>query len=186
MHQPWAWQASTTAGLRTWIGLCLGALLTAVGVMGASPAHAHTSLVGSFPADQATLDREPSQVSLTFDEPIGQPAFVVVTAPDGSSVNRGEVVVADNRVSAVIEATGMAGRYTVAFRVTSSDGHTLSDELSYTVSTGRSVPAGAVTDSAGSSGSLFHDTHIVHFALAGAGVLGALFVLYGPRRRRRG
>lgn len=166
--------------------LCLGLLLGVGSVLaGGGSAQAHTSLVSSSPADQSTLEEEPTRVSLDFDESLGQPAFVVVTAPDGTTVSRDDPAVADTRVSAAIRATGLAGEYTVAFRVVSTDDHTFSDELTYTVSSGRTASASATADSSGSSTSFFSEPHGVHLVLAGGGALTALFVLYGPLRRRR-
>ncbi len=185
------WQIGNTAPGRMRVTGCLSAWLLGVllgigAVLAGNPAQAHTSLVSSSPADQSTLAAEPTRVSLDFDEPLGRPAFVVVTAPDGTTVSREDPEVAGTRVSSAIEATGLAGQYTVAFRVVSTDGHTLSDELTYTVSSGHAASASAVSDSSDKSTGFFSEPHGFHLVLAGGGgALTALFVLYRPLRRRR-
>lgn len=178
--------ASAIVAVRTWIGLGLLALLASLTwLLAASPAGAHTSLIESSPADQATIEQEPARLSLSFDEPLGQPAFIVVTAPDGTTATTAEPEISGNRVSAQVESTGLAGDYTFAFRVVSADGHTFTDELSYTVLSGRTVSPGTVPEQ-DSSTWLMRGSQVPHFVLAAMGGLGALFVLYGPSRRRRG
>lgn len=61
----------------------LAALLTALNLgVGQSPASAHAALVDSSPQDGSSVAAEPTSVTLTFADILGQPAYVVVIAPD--------------------------------------------------------------------------------------------------------
>lgn len=107
--------------------LCLPALLLAAG-----PASAHAGLLDSDPADGARLERAPQQVTLSFNEDIQRPAYVVVRA-GGEEVASGEAEVAGPRVTAAVPADAAAGEWSVAFRVVSTDGHPVTGELGFTV-----------------------------------------------------
>jgi methionine-rich copper-binding protein CopC len=101
------------------------------------PAAAHTTLVSSSPEAGATLPRLPTEVDLVFSEEVQAPAYVVVTAPDGSRVTSGKPRVDAETVRQPL-ATGPAGDYTVAYRVVSEDGHPVTGELTFTVAGGGS------------------------------------------------
>ena len=93
------------------------ALLTAVA--GATPALAHNVLVSSGPADGATLDTAPDQVSFTFDQPIQNfdPALKVF-GPNGNDFTTAAPTVEGTTISAPL-AAGPAGDYRAAFRIVS-------------------------------------------------------------------
>jgi methionine-rich copper-binding protein CopC len=97
----------------------------------AAPAWAHTGLVRASPADGAMVTRPPEQVRLEFDGSI-QPEFVtvVVTAPDGRQAQQGDSQVQGRTVVQPL-AVLAAGRYRVAYRVLSADGHPVARELSF-------------------------------------------------------
>lgn len=107
--------------------LCLPALLLAAG-----PASAHAGLLDSDPADGATLEGAPRQVTLSFNEDIQRPAYVVVRAA-GEEVASGEAEVSGPRVTASVPADAAPGEWSVAFRVVSTDGHPVTGELGFTV-----------------------------------------------------
>ncbi len=69
------------------------------------------------------------------------PAYVIVTAPDGSSVASGTP-----RVDGVLVRQGLTegpdGAYTMAFRAVSEDGHPVTGEITFTV--GTASPAGSL------------------------------------------
>ncbi|PWJ53131.1 hypothetical protein SAMN06264364_11426 [Quadrisphaera granulorum] len=101
----------------------------------ALPAQAHDRLESSAPADGAVLDIAPTSVVLTFSAPpIGLGAKVVVTGPDGAVVSSGDPRVVDRTVTEDLAGDLPAGQYRVEWRVTSSDGHPVSGELTYTAS----------------------------------------------------
>ncbi|GAB3069494.1 copper resistance CopC family protein [Pedococcus soli] len=111
--------------------------LVAAGTVGlalAPSAQAHARVRSTVPAAGATLTTAPQEVVLTFNEPpIGVGAVVRVEAPDGRVVSVGAVRVVDDEVHQTL-ADGLArGAYHVAWRVTSDDGHPVSDEFAFTV-----------------------------------------------------
>ena len=153
--------------------------------IGASPAHAHSALVSSTPEDGARLEREPTSVRLTFDDSLREPAYVVVSAPDGRRISHATPQVLDNRVIEPVTRAGQRGTYTVAYRVVSVDGHAVSGELSYTVASGRRVEDATATGpvSAHSHGS-FWTGHWPYVILAVGGA--ALAFVSVPKWRHRG
>jgi methionine-rich copper-binding protein CopC len=104
--------------------------LAAAGVAGgASAASAHATLESTSPRAGAVVQAPLGAVRLTFDEAVGRPAFIAVTGPQGR-VDTGETSVNEAVVSVGLKDSLPAGRYTVAFRVVSDDGHPV--ESSYT------------------------------------------------------
>jgi copper resistance protein C len=102
---------------------------------GASPASAHNTLIATNPADQVTVQSAPQAVVLTFDEPaIAMGTQVVVTGPSGQ-VQQGQPRLADNAITEDLQPGAPAGAYTVAWRVTSADGHPVSGTFSFRAKT---------------------------------------------------
>ena len=167
------------------VAVVAGVLITppTVLVLASTPVAAHAALVRSSPQDGSTLAREPTLVELVFDDTIGRPAYVVVTAPDGSQVSRGEPQVLNHTVTQTVDAAGLAGRYTMAYRVVSTDGHAASGELTYTVTAGAPVDeADAVPAAASEDGASFWHGHWPHLIIAVGGALIAFVIV--PRWRR--
>jgi len=134
----WTWRAAGTGqterpGRPGWRRL-VAVLTTAVmlSLLVAAPASAHTSLVATDPADGSTVSATPAAVVLTFSEPaVALGTQVVVTGPQGqASVGAAQLV--DATVRQELVAGAPAGRYTVAWRVTSEDGHPISGAVSFT------------------------------------------------------
>ena len=133
-------------------GLLAAVLLCAASILGAAPlANAHTVLLSSDPAAESTMNVGPQRVTATFNEEL-QSAFAAMTVvgPDGNLWSAGEPEVRGPDVSIGMRPTGPAGRYTVNYRVTSSDGHVVSGSWSFTVTaagTGQPAPAPSSTAS---------------------------------------
>jgi len=128
-------------------------LAAGAGVLSAGPAWAHSQLVRMTPADGSTVALAPTQVVLLFDEniqPIGD--AVVVTAPDGSRVDSGPVVVHDATATQRLRPLVDRGRYTVSYRVVSDDGHPVSRTLTFTLSTGRAAGSPSASAAPGAPG----------------------------------
>ena len=152
--------------------------------IGASPAQAHGALVSSTPEDGARLEREPTSVRLAFDESLREPAYVVVTAPDGRRISQATPQVLDNRVIEPVTPAGQAGTYTVAYRVVSVDGHAVTGELSYTVTSGATVDEGRTElPTSTQGGASFWTGHWPYVIIGAGGVLIAFIVV--PKGRRR-
>jgi copper transport protein len=113
--------ALVAAALATGSALLLGS---------ADPAAAHATLIGTVPAADGVIDTVPEVVELRFDEPVETvEGAVQVFGPDGGRVDTGTVESADGGATlrAPVEAgTDTQGTYTVSWRVTSADSHTLS------------------------------------------------------------
>jgi copper transport protein len=108
---------------------------TALGVLaGSAPAGAHATLQGTSPSDDAVVDETPAAIVLTFDEPVSaSTGAVLVIAPGGGRVD-GSVDRTDGGRSVSIGVDGDArGTYTVAYRVVSDDGHTISGSFVFHV-----------------------------------------------------
>lgn len=118
----------------------LGALLAAFFVLVApQPAVAHDSLVSSDPAADAAVETLPAEVTLAYSaELIGGAGSTVVEVTDaaGNSVTDGDPVLDGAVVTQPLVDGAPAGDYTVQWRVVSSDGHPISGEFSFTVTTG--------------------------------------------------
>jgi methionine-rich copper-binding protein CopC len=126
----------------------LAALLLAVLPVLAMPrAEAHAGLVSSAPAADAVLTAAPAEVRLTFTEALQEPAYVVVTAPDGTrSPGEARVEGADSvQPTCALADAPAEGTWRVAYRVVSADGHPVTGELAFTVD----PPAGGASQDGG-------------------------------------
>ncbi len=104
-------------------------------LMGAGPAYAHVSLVSSDPARGATVPAPPSEVTLTFSEPVSAELTTVkVSRSDGTALHRGEPRVDGKTVTQSVSAG--AGPVTVVFRTVGIDGHAVQGQLGYVVAGG--------------------------------------------------
>jgi copper resistance protein C len=108
------------------------AVLVAPGAAGA-----HSQLVNANPAPNAVVRAAPTQLQLTFKEPV-LPRFVTLTAtgPGGSTLHVGTVTVdARNRarITAPLHGAGRAGVYRVNWTAAGSDMHRMSGSYSFTV-----------------------------------------------------
>lgn len=119
----------------------------------ATPASAHNQLIESDPADGVSLDEAPDRVTLTFDQPVQRGAGegvnqIAVTGPDGGQWTKGDVQVDGTSVTAPLHPLGPAGEYVIGFRVLSADGHPVSEELRFTLTShgpGGDTPPGGQT-----------------------------------------
>ena len=108
--------------------LATGLLAATLLAGGAAPAGAHATLIGTVPATDGVVDAVPAAVELRFDESVELVDDAVqVFGPDGDRVDDGTVETRDAGATLVAPIGGDAqGTYTVAWRVTSEDSHTLS------------------------------------------------------------
>ncbi|MGH3824133.1 MAG: copper resistance CopC family protein [Pseudonocardiaceae bacterium] len=101
---------------------------------GVIPAAAHNELIGSDPADGATVAASPARVSLTFNLPV-RPGFstVIVTGPDQTQWQAGAAAEDGATVSMPVRPLGPAGQYTIAYQVLSADGHLVRGAIHFTL-----------------------------------------------------
>ncbi|TDC81344.1 copper resistance protein CopC [Micromonospora sp. KC606] len=98
-----------------------------------APASAHAVLVATAPARDAVISAPPSEVVLTFTEPIAPVrGRVQVLGPDGKKVHTGEPVVrgASMRIPVRVPDRPL-GTYLVSYRVISADSHPVAGSFTY-------------------------------------------------------
>lgn len=134
---------------RTVASTLLALLVTGMAVLGmATAASAHSQQIGSNPAADEIVTIAPSEVVIEFDSPlVDMGAAVAVRSQDEVSITTGPPVIGDRRVTVPVDPTAVAGTYTVAYRVVSEDGHTITSTFQYTVEgdAGSAAPAASAT-----------------------------------------
>ncbi|MCW2838751.1 MAG: copCD [Aeromicrobium sp.] len=125
----------------------MGAAVAAVVVWAPSTASAHASLESSSPAQGATVQTMPAQVTLTLTEPVQRPSQVEVTAPDGRRVNSETATVLDNTVTSVIDRPTSPGTYRMTYSIVSVDDHTVTGTIAFNVQASNPSAAPTTTPS---------------------------------------
>ncbi|WP_225730404.1 MULTISPECIES: copper resistance CopC family protein [unclassified Nocardia] len=136
-----------------------GLFLLGFGIGAAGLAAAHSTPTGSVPADGSTVDTGPARASVSFNEAL-QTSFpsLTVVGPDGNLWSKGSPTVDGNTISIEVGELGPAGQYTIAYRVTSADGHPVKGTRTFTLSKpgngtpGPKADAKTASDDDGSSG----------------------------------
>jgi methionine-rich copper-binding protein CopC len=105
-------------------------------VVGRGAAEAHAELVSTSPEDGSRMASAPSSVSLTFGEDVDT-GFVAVRAPDDSMMTTSEPRISGPTMTADLEPSDQRGRFTVAYRVVTGDGHPVTGQFSFTATEGR-------------------------------------------------
>jgi len=149
------------------------ALLVAV-VFAPTAATAHSNSVDSDPADDSTVPTLPHVATVTFNEPVSQ-AAVALTGPD-HQVAKLRSRIDGTVVSAKLPKNGLKGAYVLAYRVVSEDGHPVTGEVEFTVTSGEKVSAQAST-SAPSQSDRSESSFPVWALIAGAAVLLAAAIM---------
>lgn len=105
----------------------LALLVTVVVLLLAAPAGAHAVLLTMSPEPDAVLDTPPTEVVLTFSEPISIPPDAIrVFDPSGRQLRGVEATAHDATMRAELPDLTVDGSYTVAWKMVSADGHALS------------------------------------------------------------
>lgn len=111
-------------------------VLVVLGVLaGARPAAAHAQLVETNPVDDSMVEEVPAEVGLRFDEAMEvTPDAIRVLGPGGDRVESSTTRLSDDamELTAAIDPAGR-GTYTVGWRATSEDGHTLTGSFVFHV-----------------------------------------------------
>ena len=146
---------------------------------GRLPADAHASLVSTDPADGSTIATPPPSVELTFSDDLDA-GFVAVLAPDGSKVGTSEPRLSGTKMTADLQESHQAGRYTVAYRVLSVDGHPVTGQFTFTATSGHQAtsPKSATDES-------FVDRHGTLLVVGLALAMVAIALMLAPLSRRR-
>ncbi|WP_265445612.1 copper resistance CopC family protein [Flexivirga meconopsidis] len=119
--------------------LLLVPVLALLWFAGAGKALAHDELVSTTPPKGATLTAAPQQVTFTFSDTVRSTGTaVVVKGSDGAEVQQGAPKVDGSSVTQSLKSGLPAGTFDVVWRVSSSDGHPISGNFSFSVSGGAS------------------------------------------------
>jgi methionine-rich copper-binding protein CopC len=110
-------------------------LVTGLAMVGlAAPASAHSQQVGSSPEADAVLSVAPTEVVVEFDSPlVDMGAAMAVRGEDDQSITTGPPVIGDRLLSVPVDPAAPPGQYTVAYRVVSEDGHTITSTFTFEV-----------------------------------------------------
>ena len=154
-------------------------VVTLVFLAGMLPAEGHASLVSSKPADGSQIAAAPATVELTFSEDVDS-GFIGVTAPDGSTVKASEPRIDDATMSADLAASDQHGRYTMAYRIVSADGHPVSGEITFTTTSGQHV-----TQQEAPTPESFADRHSTALIIGLVLAMLAIALMLAPLTRRR-
>lgn len=134
-------------------GLTLLLLTGLLGLfIGVVPASAHSRLLSITPADGAKLPQSPTEVVLTFNEPVN-PQFVTVriTDSEGGNVVGQDATAKGAKVTLPVSDPIAAGTYNVVYRVVSADSHPISGSTSFTVAGNPQAPPASATPSPSST-----------------------------------
>lgn len=112
---------------------------------GTTAAQAHDALESTNPADGASVATMPAKIALTFSNtPAAIGAEIRVLDANGSNWSQGSVEVLDQVASQSIKAGAPAGKYSVEWRVVSSDSHPIEGKLTFTTQNPAAGSGGAV------------------------------------------
>ncbi|WP_280491945.1 copper resistance CopC family protein [Nocardia asiatica] len=167
--------------------LVAGLVLLGFGITATGVAAAHSAATGSVPEDNATVDTGPERASVTFNEEL-QPSFpsLTVVGPDGNLWSKGDPVVEGKTVSVALGELGPVGEYTIAYRVTSADGHPVSGKRHFTLGKPGNGTPGPKPNAKADGGSNGSGGIPLWVFIVGAVVLfggGLAFALFGGRSR---
>jgi copper transport protein len=154
---------------------CGFALLAVVlaGLAQPPPALAHASLVGSEPAEGATLADSPAILRLSFNEPVS-PLVVRLIGPTGEAVT--PVVKAENSTLTIVPPPLRRGTHVLSWRVISADGHPVGGSVLFSVGAPTASPALAALDTDPAVKAAIWVTRLLIYLGLFVGVGGACFM----------
>ena len=168
----------------------LAAVTAALAVLlfGAGTAGAHSVPVASTPDNGAQIATGPERASVTFNEALQSGfASLTVVGPDGNLWSKDSKPAVDGpTVSVEVGELGPVGEYTIAYRVTSADGHPVSGTRTITLTQqGKGTPGAKAdgSDSPGNDGGVPLWPFIVAAIVLFGG--GLAFALRSPRDKRK-
>ena len=167
--------------------LVLLAALTAALSLSIGSAAAHSVVLSSSPEDGAQIAEAPERVTVTFNETLQEQfAALTVVGPDGNLWSKGDPIIEGATAAVELDGLGPVGEYTIAYRVTSADGHPVSGTRTFTLTQeGTGTPGEAASgDAASESGEGGSNGPAVWwFVVAGVVVVaaGLAFALRKPK-----
>lgn len=112
------------------LSLALFAIMKPIG------ADAHSELVDSEPKEGASVDSPVTEIALHFGEPVEK--FITITLKDENGQTHAiqPPVIKEKNVTVTPKEPLEDGRYTLKWRLVSLDGHTVGDQLTFSVGSG--------------------------------------------------
>ena len=113
-------------------------LTTGMLALGATPAYAHNKLIGTSPTDGATVAAGSFDIGLNFEEApmklaFGEGNLIAITeANSDMQLGAACAYVADNKITLPVDLD-KPGKYTVAWREVSDDGHPVEGSFNFTL-----------------------------------------------------
>lgn len=150
---------------------------SAFGGLGVPTASAHDAMVGATPAEGASLDEAPDSIELEFSGEPREGFNTVTLSRDGEVLVNSDPQLDGHMVTLDIpdDVSVDDGDYTVAFRVTSSDGHVVEGSYDFTVGDGGA--AGDTGDSEDVEDNGASDDGLPSWAGPLLGIAGVIVVL---------
>ena len=157
----------------------------------ASPAHAHTSLELSTPSDSQSIEFLPNELSASFDEDLIEIEGEVVNTLELESADGTKYVLSAATITGPTVSANAgngeypAGEYLLKYRVVSADGHPVTGEIIFStqsLTTIGSSPAEPVTTAYVAE---TEDSSPRNFIYIVAGLLLALAIALGMKKRKR-
>src|SRR5271166_4140689 len=108
-------------------------------------AHAHASLIRSEPADRAVVAQPPSELKLTFNEPVS-PLVLRLVRPNGEVVELKNIAASAATIAVALPAGLSRGTHLFSWRVISADGHPVGGALTFSIGEPGATPAPLRTD----------------------------------------
>jgi copper transport protein len=114
------------------------AILVGVLALGTGIASAHATVESSSPADGQSLPTSPSEISITFSEPVSTASGgLSILNADGNHVDAGKSQITNGRTLVTeIPQSLSDGTYVATYRVLSADGHPVSGSFLFGVGSG--------------------------------------------------
>lgn len=157
-----------------------------------NPAIAHAELIGSDPAAGSQLETAPTKVSLEFGEDLlvldgsTESNQILVSGPEQNEVHSGSTAVEGSFASVELMPSLPDGRYLVAYRVVSIDGHPIEGSFNFDVG---QVPVDSINEDAPSSedkpAGEVGSSEIIAWALGATLVIGIILSVTIVSRRER-
>jgi copper transport protein len=157
------------------IAWVLGVLVGLLASLTQPPAaFAHAALVGSLPADGATLEQAPAMLRLSFNEPVS-PLVVRLIGPSGEAVT--PAVQAENSSLTITLPALPHGTHVLSWRVISADGHPVGGALTFSIGAPSAGPALGTLDTDPAVKVAIWGTRLLIFLGLFVGIGGASFVV---------
>lgn len=142
------------------------------------PAFAHASLLSAQPADGAVLTEAPTELVLTFNEPVS-PLATLLIGLDGTKSPLDTVSAEGNTLKIALPAD-RAGTQVISWRAISTDGHPISGTTSFSVGVADVKPVAAESPLHAEVAALLWVTRTVLFVGLFFGAGGAAFRTLSP------